>query len=294
MDVLLPTTVAEVVAARSEHPGAVVLAGGTDLMVAVNAGTTSVSSVVALRAVDELRTWQLSGDDVVVGAGVTYSRLLAPDLADLVPGLATASRTVGSPQIRNAGTIGGNLGTGSPAGDALPMLVALGATVHLVGPDGERSLRMEAFTTGPKRTALGPGEVISSVRFPRATGPQQYRKVGVRNAMVIAVASVALVVDRDRRRIGVGLGSVGPTPLAAPEAELFAADAVDWATGTLVEPSAARRFGELAAAASSPIDDHRSSAAYRRHAVAVLAERCLRTACQPEAVTGRDDDGVAA
>jgi CO/xanthine dehydrogenase FAD-binding subunit len=281
MDVLLPTTLDEVVAARSEHPHAVLLAGGTDLMVAINAGSTSPSSVVALRAVDALGRWGRDGDELVVGAGITYGRLLGSELATLAPGLAEACRTVGSPQIRNAGTLGGNLGTASPAGDALPVLVALGAVVELAGPDGRRSLPVTEFVIGPKRTALGPAEVITAVRMPVASGPQQYRKVGVRNAMVIAVASVALVVDTVGRRVGVGLGSVGPVPLPAPEATVFAGEAVDWGTGTLSDPSAARRFGELVAAAASPIDDHRSSAAYRRHAVAVLAERCLRTACAP-------------
>ncbi|HEX2575426.1 MAG TPA: FAD binding domain-containing protein [Aquihabitans sp.] len=290
MDVVLPTTVDEVVAARVEQPAAAVLAGGTDLMVAVNAGATRPEAVIALRTVAELATWRREDDHLVIGAGVTYGQLLRSELAELVPGLAHASRTVGSPQIRNAGTIGGNLGTSSPAGDALPVLVALGATVELAGPDGRRSLPMVEFATGPKRTALGPAEVITGVRVPVTGGAQQYRKVGVRNAMVIAVASVALSVDPGDRRVGVGLGSVGPVPLPAPEASAFAADAIDWATGTLVDPAAARRFGELVAAAASPIDDHRSTAAYRRHAVAVLAERSLRTACAP----GAPDREVAA
>ncbi|MCU1499477.1 MAG: putative xanthine dehydrogenase FAD-binding subunit [Acidimicrobiales bacterium] len=283
MDVLLPTTVSEVVAARAEHPDALLLAGGTDLMVGVNAGWTNPSSVIALRGVAELAGWCRQGDQLVIGAGVTYGRLLASDLAALAPGLAQASRTVGSPQIRNAGTIGGNLGTSSPAGDTLPVLLALGATIELAGPDGTRSLPMERFTIGPKRSALGPAEVITVVRIPVATGAQQYRKVGVRNAMVIAVASVALVVDTAARRVGIGLGSVGPVPMPAPAAAAFAAEAIDWATGTLVEPSAAARFGELVASEASPIDDHRSTAAYRRHAIGVLASRCLRTACAPPA-----------
>lgn len=281
MVVLLPTSVEEVVDARSAQPGAMVLAGGTDLMVAVNAGLADPSAVIALRAVDGLDTWRRDADELVVGAGVTYRRLLAPDIVDLAPGLAQAARTVGSPQIRSAGTIGGNLATASPAGDTLPVLVALGAMVELAGPDGARALPVAEFATGPKRTALGPAEMITAVRIPVASGPQQYRKVGVRNAMVIAVASVALVVDAVNRRVGIGLGSVGPVPLPALEAGAFAAECVDWDTGTLVEVSAAQRFGEMAAAAASPIDDHRSSAAYRRHAVAVLAERCLRTACAP-------------
>jgi CO/xanthine dehydrogenase FAD-binding subunit len=282
-DVRLPTTVAELVAARAEQPDAVLLAGGTDLMVAVNAGLRPLPSVIALRRVTELAGWRHQGDHLVLGAGLTYRTMLDPVLAALAPGLAEAARTVGSPQIRAAGTLGGNLGTASPAGDTLPVLVALGATVGLVGPDGRRDLPVTALLTGPKRTALADEEVIVDVRVPVAAGPQQYRKVGVRNAMVIAVASVALVVDAVARRVGVGLGSVGPVPLPAPEAEAFAAAAVDWTTGALVEPDAAARFGELVAAAASPIDDHRSSAAYRRHAVGVLAARALRTACPPSA-----------
>lgn len=278
-DVLLPTTRPELVAARAAHPEALLLAGGTDLMVAVNAGWTTPRRVLGLRRVAELRGWRVEGDEVVVGATTTYRDLLAPDVAALVPALAQAARTVGSPQIRAAGTIGGNIGTASPAGDTLPVLVAAGATVDVDGPDGPRRLAADEVFTGVKRTALAPAEVVAAVRLPRAAGPQAYKKVGVRNAMVIAVASVALVVDGGRRRVGVGLGSVGPVPVAAPEASAFAASAVDWATGGLVEPDAARRFGELVAAAAAPIDDHRSTAAYRRHAVGVMAARALRDAC---------------
>jgi CO/xanthine dehydrogenase FAD-binding subunit len=277
-DVLLPTTVAELVAARAADPTALVLAGGTDLMVAVNAGWTAPRSVIALRRVDELRGVRVEGGEVVVGAGTTYRQLLEPDVAALVPALAQAARTVGSPQIRAAGTIGGNVATASPAGDTLPVLVAAGATVELAGPDGTRALPASDVFVGVKRTALAPGEVITAVRLPAAAGPQAYKKVGVRNAMVIAVASVALVVDAGRRRVGVGLGSVGPVPLSAPDAGAFAAAAIDWDTGTLIEPDAARRFGELVAAAASPIDDHRSTAVYRRHAIGVMATRALRDA----------------
>jgi len=284
-DVALPTTVDEVVAARADAPHAVLLAGGTDLMVAVNAGLIDPVAVIALGGVAALHGWEGCGTDLVLGAGMTYRRLLAPELIDLIPGLAAAARTVGSPQIRAAGTLGGNLGTASPAGDTLPVLVALGAVVEVAGPDGARSLPVDRFFVGPKRTALDPAEVITAVRVAVASGPQQYRKVGVRNAMVISVASVALAVDTDRRTVGVGLGSVGPVPLAAPEASRFAAEAVDWATGALVEPDAATRFGELVADAASPIDDHRGSAAYRRHAVTVMAARSLRTACPPATET---------
>lgn len=279
-DVTLPTTVAELVAVRAADPDAVLLAGGTDLMVAVNAGWTAPRSVVALRRVEGLRGVRVEGDEVVVGAATTYRALLAPDVAPLVPALAEAARTVGSPQIRAVGTVGGNIGTASPAGDALPVLVAAGATVELAGASGSRRLPAAEVFVGVKRTSLEPGEVVTAVRLPVARGPQAYKKVGVRNAMVIAVASVALVVDAERRRVGVGLGSVGPVPLAAPEAGAFAAAAIDWdaAVPRLHEADAAARFGELVSAASSPIDDHRSTAAYRRHAVGVMAARALRDA----------------
>ncbi|QYG93135.1 xanthine dehydrogenase family protein subunit M [Iamia sp. SCSIO 61187] len=280
-DVVLPTTVDELVAARAAAPDALLLAGGTDLMVAVNAGWTAPRSVVALRRVDALRGVRVDGDEVVVGAATTYRDLLAPDVAALVPALAQAARTVGSPQIRAAGTVGGNIGTASPAGDTLPVLVAAGATIEVAGADGARSLPATEVFVGVKRTALRPDEVVTAVRLPAAAGPQAYKKVGVRNAMVIAVASVALVVDTGRRRVGLGLGSVGPVPLFVPDASAFAAGAIDWdaAAGPgLIDPGAARRFGEMAAAASAPIDDHRSTAAYRRHAVGVMAARALRDA----------------
>ena len=279
MNAVLPTTVDEAIGALADVPDALVLAGGTDLMVAVNAGTTVVPAVVALTSVDGLRGVRRDGDDLVLGAMTTYTEMLTGDVAELAPGLAQAARTVGSPQIRNAGTIGGNLATASPAGDTLPVLAALDATVELVGPDGARSMPVTDFLVGPKRSALGVSELISAVRLPVVAGPQQYRKVGVRNAMVIAVASLALVVDRTVGTVRVGLGSVGPVPLRAPDAEAFAASAVDWSTGTLIDPSAAVRFGELVAEAARPIDDHRSTASYRRHAVAVLARRALATSC---------------
>ena len=280
MSVALPTNLEDTLAALDAHPGALVLGGGTDLMVEVNAGVRRLEDVVSLRRVDALRGWHVDGRDLVLGAATTYTELLAPEVAALSPALAAAARTVGSPQIRNTGTIGGNLGTASPAGDTLPVLVALGATVGVAGRDGARGIPIHDFFLGPKRNALAPGELITSVRVPVRRGPQDYLKVGVRNAMVIAVASLAFAVDLDERRIGIGLGSVGPTPLAAPEASQWLAGVLDWRDDgiALTDPAHLERFGELAAEAARPIDDHRSTAAYRRHAIAVLARRALRRA----------------
>ncbi len=282
MGVLTPESLDDAVAALGRHPEALVLAGGTDLMVEVNEARrrlTGDETVLAVGRLPELRTWSHDplAATVRLGAGVTYAELESEPLASLLPALAQAARTVGSPQIRNAATIGGNLATCSPAGDGLPVLAALDADVELTGPDGTRTMPVGAFMTGVKRTDLRPGELISAVTVPLLDGWQGYAKVGVRNAMVIAIAGACLAVDRPTRSIRIALGSVAPTIVRAPEAEAFAAGAVDWSAGA-VDGTAAARFGELAAAASRPIDDHRATAAYRRRAVEVLARRLLHRA----------------
>jgi CO/xanthine dehydrogenase FAD-binding subunit len=273
--VLLPDSLDRACAQLADHPEAHVLAGGTDLMVEVNFGHRRPEAVLSLARVPELKGWGRDGDTLVLGAGVTYTELCDPAVAELAPALAQAARTVGSPQIRNAGTIGGNLGTGSPAGDTLPVLAALDATVELVSVTGRRTLPIADFCTGPKRTARDATEIIASVSLPVTRGPQEYLKVGPRNAMVISVAGLAAVADLEARRVAVGLGSVGPVPLRAPEAEAWVVDRIDWGTARLTDPADATAFGALVAAAARPIDDHRATADYRRHCVSVLARRAL-------------------
>jgi CO/xanthine dehydrogenase FAD-binding subunit len=276
MSITVPDTLPAVYAALDADPEAQLLAGGTDFMVEVNFGHRRPSSVIALRNVTELRGWHREGDTLVVHGGCTYREMQEEAFASLVPALATAARTVGSPQIRNAGTIGGNVATASPAGDTLPVLVALDATVTLGSSTGLRHVALTDFIVGPKRTTRAHGEVIIDVRLPVLDGPQEYLKIGTRNAMVIAVADVALVVDREGRRVRVAMGSVGPTVLRAPAAETFAAARIDWSTGTVADATATcAEFGALVGAASRPIDDHRSTAAYRRRGIEVLATRAL-------------------
>lgn len=277
MTVLFPTSITDAVGALAD-PGAQLLAGGTDFLVEVNAGHRRPEAVVSLRRLGELRGWDQRGAWLRLGANLTYTEMLAADLAQRVPALAHAARTVGSPQIRNAGTIGGNLGTASPAGDTLPVLAALDAVVEVAGPAGRRDVAFDAFVTGPKRNALEPGELVVAVRLPLLRGPQEYRKIGVRNAMVIAVASLALAIDIDGRTVRCALGSVGPVPLRAPQAEAWLAARVDWDRLSMADPADLGRFGRLVAEAARPIDDHRSTAAYRRHAVGVLAERAVASA----------------
>jgi CO/xanthine dehydrogenase FAD-binding subunit len=211
-----------------------------------------------------------------IGAGVTYTRLI-DELGDRIPGLAMASRTVGSPQIRNRGTVGGNLGSASPAGDAHPALLASRAIVELAAVGGVRRIPVQEFFVGPKRNAMRKDELIAAFLIEPAQGPQQFSKVGTRNAMVIAVCSFGLAIEPERRRVGTGIGSAAPTPVAAPEAESFIQGVLDeddlWQKRAPVPRSAMARFGELVASAAKPIDDVRGTAAYRRHALAVMARR---------------------
>ena len=278
MRISRPGTLEEALGELHEHPATVPLAGGTDLLVAINFGRERPEAVMSLRRLDELGDVS-QGSTVRCGAGATYSRMLAA-LNDVV--MLQACRTVGSPQIRNAGTLGGNLGTCSPAGDTLPALAALDAVVLTRSLAGERRVPLTEFMRGPKQTGLRPGELIVGAEWEDAGPSQAFLKAGTRNAMVIAVASCALVVDSIRRRVGVGLGSVGPVVLSAPEAERFASGLLDergWSLPFRLPETAGTEFGRLAAAASRPIDDVRGTAAYRRHVVAVMAARALERAC---------------
>jgi len=265
MRFLQPPTWREALQARAADPDALPIWGGTDVMVELNFARRRPPALLDLTRVDELSRWSVDDGGYWIGAGVSYTRVIA-ELGAALPGLAMASRTVGSPQIRNRGTIGGNLGSSSPAGDALPPLFAGGAEVELASVRGARRVPVDEFVVGPKRNVLEPDELMAAVWVPRARGPQQFAKVGTRNAMVIAVCSFALDLGD---RVGTCIGSAGPTPIRAREAEAFAAG-----LSSLTDEAAAR-FGELVAEAASPIDDVRGTAAYRRHALSVLARRTL-------------------
>ena len=269
-------TVAGSVADALADPGATFIAGGTDLMVAINFGRERPEHVVSIRDLPELQELSVDGR-VAVGGGVTYTRLLEA-LADSNRAMVEAARTVGSPQIRNAGTIGGNLGTCSPAGDTLPVLAALDADITLRSASGTRPVPFSAFMFGPRKSERQPGELVEAVEWEDAGGSQVFLKAGTRNAMVIAVASLAMVVDRRRKAVRVALGSVGPTIIRAAEAEGLATALFEesgWERPLKPSDAAVQHFGELAAAAARPIDDQRGTAAYRRHVVSVMARRAL-------------------
>ncbi len=278
MDFLRPATWPEALAAKAEHPDAVPIAGGTDVMVGINFGHSRPGVLIDLTRIAELSTWETGTETVRLGASVPYGRIV-DHLAGPLPALAQAAHTVASPQIRNRGGVGGNLGTASPAGDAHPALLAGGGEVEAVSVRGTRMIPVDDFYLGVKRNALAPDELIRAVHLPKASGPQAFAKVGTRNAMVIAVCALGLALHPDRRTVRTGIGSAAPTPVRAREAEEFLAGVLDegrhWETGEPPPPSAAAEFARRVAAAARPIDDVRGSAAYRRHALVVLARRTL-------------------
>ena len=262
MDVLTPRSLDEALRLKGENPGAMPIAGGTDVMVALNFDRSRPDVALNLSEVPELHGFSHEDGVLRLGAALTYAEAMEEPLRSLLPALAEASRTVGSPQIRNRGTLGGNLGTASPAGDSLPPLLVEDAEVEVASAGGSRRLPLDRFLVGPKRNALEPEELIVAVLVRPSGAPQTFMKVGPRNAMVIAVCSLAVSADRERGELRAAFGSAGPVPTLV-RASLEEADA----------------FPALVASAASPIDDVRGTAAYRRHALRVLTtrglERCL-------------------
>ena len=258
MEVVSPTSLDEALRVKAEHPEAVPIQGGTDVMVELNFDRRRPELLVNLNEVPELRGWSRDDGGLRLGSGLTYAEAMEPPLAELLPALAEASRTVGSPQIRNRGTLGGNLGTASPAGDALPPLLVEEASVEVTSVRGVRTLPLREFLVGPKRNATASDELITAVRVVPSGAAQTFMKVGPRNAMVIAVVSLAVAADRERGELRASFGSAGPVAglVSCPIEE-------------------APSFAERVVEASSPIDDVRGTADYRRHALHVLATRAL-------------------
>jgi CO/xanthine dehydrogenase FAD-binding subunit len=278
VDFIQPPSWADALAVKAEMPDAVPLAGGTDVMVELNFDARRPAALLDLTRIAELGRWEIADGRIRLGAGVSYARIIT-ELGDRLPGLAMAARTIGSPQIRNRGTVGGNLGTASPAGDCHPPLLAAGAVIEAASVRGARQIGADDFYTGVKRNALEPDELVAAVYIPLPSGPEQFSKIGTRNAMVIAVAAFSLALHPHRRQVGTGIGSAAPTPRRAPQAESFLAaalaDAGLWESRAELPAAIAAEFGSLVAAAAAPIDDVRGTAAYRLHALAVMARRTL-------------------
>ncbi|WP_282203415.1 FAD binding domain-containing protein [Kitasatospora fiedleri] len=280
MEFLRPASWDEALAAKAEHPTALPISGGTDVMVEMNFDVHRPPAILDLNRITELTEWSGDGATVRLGAAVPYARIIE-ELSGPLPGLALAAHTVGSPQIRNRGSVGGNLGAASPAGDSHPALLAAGRDVLVEAHSvrGVRLIPIDDFYLGVKRNSLEPDELIRAVRIPVADGPQQFSKIGTRNAMVIAVCAFGFALHPKDGTVGTGIGSAAPTPRRAVAAEEYLAGVLAgrglWESGGLLGPEVVQRFGELVKGAAAPIDDVRGTADYRRHALAVMARRTL-------------------
>ena len=281
MTVIVAKELTTALTALREHCDARLIQGGTDLMVEINFNHVKPTTMISLRDIESLRTIRRDQPGIIsIGSGVPYSIIEGEPVLSAIPALAQAARTVGSPQIRAAGSLGGNLGTCSPAGDTLPVMFALDAMIHLSTVDSSRVVSIHDFMTGVKRSVRQHDEIITTIDFPIINGWQGYSKVGVRNAMVISVASACLVADHENADVRIALGSVGPTIIRCRAAEAWLKSTLDLSTREAISLDVANEFGRRAAEESSPIDDHRSTAQYRRHAISVLASRLLRKAYQ--------------
>ena len=255
---------------------AALIAGGTDLVLLLEQTHQTLPAVIEISAIPELREVYSDGNEIVIGAGVTFGDLLSSSLiATVAPSLRQAAVTVGSFQIRNVATLVGNIVNASPAADGVPPLFTLDARVAIAGPNGtQRQVALEHFTLGPRRVNLGFGEMVTHVRFP-VPGPASrmvFLKVGLRRAMAIATVNVALrleIVDQRVTAARIALGAVAPTVVRAREAEHLL-------TGDILSEGAIAQAGKAAGRSTSPIDDFRASAAYRRQIADTLVQEGLR------------------
>ncbi|AOW91996.1 carbon monoxide dehydrogenase [Rhodococcus sp. WMMA185] len=284
MDFLRPEAWEDALTVMVERPSTVPIQGGTSVMVGLNLDLNRPTALLDLNPVTELTRWeQLENGTLRVGAGVPYARLIS-ELGDRLPALAQAARTIGSSQIRNRGTVGGNLGAAS--GDTHAPLLAMGAVIEVESSArGARMIPATEFFLGAKRNALAPDELIRAFHVAPASGPQYFSKIGKRNAMVAATCSFSIALFPGERRVGTGLGSAAPSPRRALAAEDFLAAELDW-DGAL-DGAVARTFGNLVAEAADPVDDVRATAQYRRHALSVIARRALTWAWQDHANNGK-------
>ncbi|MFI6641633.1 FAD binding domain-containing protein [Streptomyces sp. NPDC050504] len=283
--VTLPASLDEAVAALAAMPAAVPVAGGTDLMAAVNKGLLRPSGLVGLGRINELRGWHYQDDgSALLGAGLTHARMGRPDFAALIPALAASARAAGPPQIRNAGTLGGNIVTAAPTGDCLPVLAALEADLVVAGPGGaRREIPVAHLLAG--REMLRPAELIGFVRVPLLHAPQVFLKATGRTGPGRATASVAVVLNPARREVRCAVGAIAAMPLRPLDAERWIASLIDWDGERGLAPDALAAFGEYVAAACipdpAPAADGGEPPAlppavlHLRRTVAVLARRAL-------------------
>ena len=274
-DLLQPKTLNDALDALAQNNAAIrPLGGGTDMLVDIRAQRVQPDVLVALQNVNELRGVARENGHVRVGASTTIAEFLKNPLLTQYTALAQAASVFANPMIRNAGTVAGNIGSASPAGDMLPPLLALDAQIEIVGKNGTRTMPLNEFFLGPRKTARRADELIASLKIPAPSGSSAFYKLGLRQADAISLVSVAVWIERDGdtiRDVRIALGAVAPRPLRAVHAEAIL-------RGQIFNETNLKESARVAAEECSPIDDLRASASYRKRMVHVYVRRMLEQA----------------
>jgi carbon-monoxide dehydrogenase medium subunit len=276
-DYLAPQSVPEALQMMADRPEALPLAGGTDLLVQMKEGRRPIEALVSLKRVSEMHQFSQNGN-LTLGAAVTLGQVVADDqIKAKYAALAKGAELIGSVQIRNMATVGGNLCNAAPSADTAPPLLVLGAQAVIVSTQGERIIPLEEFWLGPGYTVLQPGELLKEIIVPQplpGSGSfylRQTPRAWMDIAMVGVAAFVTLDADDTISEARLALGAVAPTPVRAKTAETLL-------LGQLLTDDVLQAVGTTAAQEAKPIDDLRASAEYRQHLVKVLTQRALRGA----------------
>jgi carbon-monoxide dehydrogenase medium subunit len=276
-DYTAPATLDEALRLYAENPKALLLAGGTDLLVQMRAGRKQAALVIDVKKVPELNALQYDEEGLTLGAAVACHRVYGSEVVRKhVPSLAETASIIGGTQIQGRASIGGNLCNAAPSADTIPLLIALGAQCKIASATGKRTLPAEDFCVAPGRNSLAPGELLVSLQIPAAPAQSgaHYLRFIPRNEMDIAVAGAGVgvvIASGSFQSARIALASVAPTPV-------FAKAAGDSLIGKPVNDESIAAAAELAREAASPITDMRGTADYRRHLCAVLTRRALDAA----------------
>lgn len=275
MEFLKPKNLSEALAMVGENPTYRILAGGTDLCVAINSGAVGPAGIVCLWGIAELSKIKETNDSIEIGALVTHTKINnCPSVQFYLPSLAEACKTIGAKQIQNRGTIGGNVMNASPAGDTLPVLLAYNAKVVAAGSQKTRILEFADFYKGYRKTSLSQGEIITKFIIPKTSGEKSaFMKVGTRKAQAISKVMGCFRLKQEDgiiKSAAIAFGSVAPIPLRIKQAE-------EALVGRTLSADLIVKIKEIVASEVQPINDIRSTANYRRHVCGVLIKRFLES-----------------
>jgi len=276
-----PQNIAEAIKIMSTTENSAIIAGGTDLVVEIKKGIRQHSNLISISGINELKSITETGDSVIIGSGVTHNEIIKSDvILKNLPGLVMACKKIGSEQVRNVATIGGNICTAASCCDSAPVLIAYNAEIEITSADGIKTLPLKDFFVFNKKTVLKSNEIVSKIIVPKCnkgTGIH-YEKFGLREAMSISVVSVAVMLNVNNNIItncNVVIGAVAPTPRISQNATnlINNKDINELQKEELLE-----QIGSAASADSIPIDDIRAGAQYRRDVLKILTKRAVLNA----------------